>query len=316
MNRTVAGIATALAFIPATAIAGVSDDLVFCSKLAATKERVACYDAAARLAARGAATERTPARLVTREAADRPESAAPVVIASNNTFQGAFATIGGSYGISSPRQAQVFSPLFSLSDANVSDQFTAQGWSGRATAGYNATIGNFLFGVELAGRFGHEAAKANAAAVQPMLPFFGSFGPSSSSYDIKNDAGLHLAGRVGATFGDTLAFLRGGVGVSHIVETATSDARALTLCSGWNTSGLCTITAQGTLQAYSASTWVPSAVVGAGIEHNIGPAFVRLEAELEALSLHQKRLGNIGQSGNVAEPYWFARAIAAVGIRF
>lgn len=315
MQTKLALAALALANLPFAAHAAVSDDLVFCSKLNSPKERIACYDAAARIAARGtvAAQAPAPARMVTKQAADHPGSTAVAEPIERNRFQGAFATIGGSYGISSPRSASV--GVGGFFTANFSDQFVAEGWSGRATAGYNATIGNFLFGVELAGRFGNESASGDAGAFTPLQPFFGLFGGSTASYAIKNDIGLHLAGRAGVTFGDTLAFVRGGVGVSRVTESAALDGRNLFSCTQFN--GInCVAFVPGTLTTQTKRDWIPSALIGAGFEHNIGPAFVRLEGEIEAVALHNRTFGGIAQSGMPAEPYWFARAIVAAGIRF
>lgn len=139
---------------------------------------------------------------------------------------------------------------------------------------------------------------------------------STASCDIKNDIGIHLAGRAGVTFGDMLAFVRGGVGVSRITESAAVDARNLLSCTQFN--GInCAAFVPGALAIQSKTDWLPSAIIGAGFEHNVGPAFVRLEGEIEAVALHNRTFGGgVGQSGAAAEPYWFAHVIAAAGVRF
>jgi len=49
-GRIITGLSLAVAvFSPSGALGGISEDLVFCSKLRASGERLACYDAAARL---------------------------------------------------------------------------------------------------------------------------------------------------------------------------------------------------------------------------------------------------------------------------
>src|SRR4051812_30628849 len=91
-----------------TSFADVSSDLLFCSKQASPRERISCYDAAARIAAnvgpsRIIRSAPTPAALISAPAAD---TAAPPVYTSaaeRNPFQGVYAAIGGSYGFSSPR---------------------------------------------------------------------------------------------------------------------------------------------------------------------------------------------------------------------
>jgi hypothetical protein len=100
-----------------SAHAGVSDDLVFCSKLGNPKERIACYDAAARIAARPTPTT-TPARsniLATQEAADHPIAPATAPT-RNSSFDGAFFSIGGGYGVANPRTVNLTSAGFGASD--------------------------------------------------------------------------------------------------------------------------------------------------------------------------------------------------------
>jgi hypothetical protein len=166
-------------------------------------------------------------------------------------------------------------------------------------------LGNFLFGVEIAGRFGDERA---ALSVVTTSSFFGQTGTTTSSYEIKNDAGLHVSGRLGAALGDTLMFVRGGAGVTHISEIATFDARNLTPCTFF---AGCLTVAVG-----SKERWTPSATIGAGIEQNFGSFFARAEGEIEAIALHNTILSTAGNAGAAAEPYWFARVIASVGMRF
>jgi hypothetical protein len=299
---------SAAAFIatPLTAAAQASPDLVFCSKMASPRERIACYDAAARIASVGKTTTRAVAApIITREVADYPVNMAPM---AKNPFQGAFAAIGGSYGFSNPRSANLATVGFGFSD-----MLSAKGWSGRAAVGYNATLGNFLFGAELAGRFGSETA--SVSTVSTGSTFFTGNGVAFSDYQIKNDAGLHVAGRIGMTFDQTLVFMRGGVGASHISERASFDARNFSSCTNFF-NGVCTAFQSGILSTGAKSNWIPSAIIGAGIEQNFGAFFVRAEGEIEAVALHQTLLGGAGNAGTAAEPYWFARVMASVGVRF
>src|SRR5438477_3403591 len=241
--------------IATAAQADVSDNLVFCSQLSVSRERIACYDAAARIAENHPSASHRKAALVTAPAADK--SAGPVYspVIEKSHFNGAYATIGGSYGISSQRNVIIGSPL--------ADSVSAQGWSARTTLGYNATISNFLFGVELSGRYGKESATTSLAGTNSGFPIFGQ-------YSIENDTGVHIAGRAGLFFDNTLVFVKGGIGVSHMHESALSDTSAFFF---------------GSRLTGNRTRWLPSAIVGAGIEQNFGRVFVRAEGELEAVSL-------------------------------
>src|SRR4051812_36265122 len=207
----IAAVITTIAVFEGSARAGVSDDLVFCSKLSNGKERIACYDAAARIAAnvapsrlnRGAA----PA-LASPPAADTAAPPVYVPVAEKSPFQGFYSTLGGSYGFSSPRTVSLSAPIF----ASISDTLTAEGFSGRATIGYNATLSNFLFGAELAGRLGRESVSLHN--VQPASAFIGLNGSTVFDYQLRNDAGVHIAARAGVLCDNTLVFARVGVGAS------------------------------------------------------------------------------------------------------
>src|SRR4051812_2470021 len=114
-GKLAAGLAT-VALFPCAALASVSDDLVFCSKLANAKERISCYDAAARIAAAASSHSAPNSQpiLVTRQVADHA-MAAPIA-PTHNRFDGAFLAVGGGYGIANPRTVNPASILFSNTD--------------------------------------------------------------------------------------------------------------------------------------------------------------------------------------------------------
>ena len=312
-HRLLATIITTIAISQGPALARVSDDLVFCSKLSSPKERIACYDAAARIAANAAAIQRGgPARtLVSAPAADTGGPPIYTPAAEKNRFQGGYAAIGGSYGFSSPRTVNLFGLGFGL----PSDAVSAQGWSGHANIGYNVVgASNVLLGAEISGRFGHESASTSATSTASPLMFLQS-GSAITRYEVVNDAGLHIAARAGLLFDQTLIFLRAGVGASHVRESGSFDARNSVTCTNFVNSA-CVTSIPGTLSSASRSRWIPSAIVGAGIEQNFGPAFVRAEAELEAVALQATSLQSVANTGATSEPYWFARVMASVGVRF
>jgi len=315
--RLIASAITTITIFQGPAHAGVSDDLVFCSKLASPKERIACYDAAARIAANGSGVRasRTGASptMVSAPAADTGTQPPPALATPERTsFRGGYAAIGGGFGVGSPRS-------FALPGAfsTVTDSISPHGWSSRGVAGVNAVVGNFLFGTEFAGRFGDEGANASIVSTPGSLgALFLLSGKAITSYSVKNDAGVHVAARVGVTFNDTLAFVRGGVGATHIRESATVDATGLFSCIAVSVSGACLSTLPGPLQGAVRSRWAPSAIVGAGLEHNFGPIFGRLEGEIETIASQQTPFVGLGSAGATSEPLWFARVMASIGVRF
>jgi len=292
--------------------ADVSADLLFCSKQVSPRERIACYDAAARIAASGAAqrvARQSGPALVAAPVADTAAPPTYTPLVEKNPFQGLYAAVGGSYGFSSPRSISINSPIFS----GFSDTRSAQGFSGRGAIGYNATLSNFLFGAELAGRFGRETISAHA--VQSLPQVFALTGPTNFDYQLQNDTGLHIAARGGLLFDGTLLFARAGVGASHVQENGSVDTRGITGCSIFGQFG-CIAPFAGALTVAGKSRWVPSAVFGVGAEHNFGPVFARIEGEIETLALQQTIFSGVGTSGATSEPYWFARVMASVGLRF
>src|SRR5436309_759116 len=128
-------LALAVAIVIATlshALADVSADLVFCSKQANPRERIACYDAAARIAASATTVRvarRTGPALITTPVADTPAPPAYMPAVEKNPFQGLYAAVGGSYGFSSPRSVGMSSSIFT----SFSDSLSAQGFSGHAS---------------------------------------------------------------------------------------------------------------------------------------------------------------------------------------
>src|SRR3954468_24789264 len=76
--------------------AEVSDDLKFCGSLKSGAERLACYDAAARIASKPAAA-RTVTRTAPADAQPAIATKAPVLepLPARNPFDGYYAAIGG-----------------------------------------------------------------------------------------------------------------------------------------------------------------------------------------------------------------------------
>jgi hypothetical protein len=296
--RTMFALATcAIASLPLGAQAAVSDDLVFCSKLTSPRERIACYDAAARIAAASTKPSAPARELVSRPVADAPAASFRPV--KQGSFEGFYAAIGGGYGVSGPRAATITANIFNPA---LNDSVYPNGWVASGSVGYNIVFDRWLVGLELDGRIGNERAQTEQTNVAP-----GGFvtGTEFMSYGIKNDAGVHLSARLGAIFGDTLIFTKAGVGASHITETAIDDSRAAAFCLGACLSG--------TLRTTSKTAWVPSYLFGVGLEQNFGSLFVRTQAELEAAALNETRFAAGNATSNL---FWTVRALAAIGFRF
>ena len=276
-----------------------SADLVFCSKMPSARERISCYDAAARIAA----TSRQPTIAVAPVAAKSPSLApeGPAVVIDVPRFQGFYAALGGSYGLGAPFNFSVFDTLQFF-------QGTASphGASFVGSLGYNLQISHAVVGVEFSGRFGQEHfAASNTATVNDPL---GIIGTSTASYAFNVDSSVHAALRAGLAVNDTLLFAKAGAGIAHFSQTATSQGAA-TNCQtiNFNTNPISCVLRQPIVlgHALSQSGWLPSLLFGLGIEHNFGPFFGRIEAEAEATS----------RFTTSPDLFWSARAMAAVGVR-
>jgi hypothetical protein len=315
MRTLIAFAAVAFIAAPISAAADVSADLVFCSKRTDKGERIACYDAAARVAAR-------PQRAVPRPRDDTPMVSPTAAMAyvtkappapELSSFDGFYTAFGGAYGWSTARPSLVTgAPSIFLSDSLI-----LSGPSGIGAFGYNQTFGRLLIGIELDGRWGSE--KASSFSMGNV-----GFNPSGPvSVTSTNDAGIHLAGRVGGFIGETLIYGKIGAGLSRFNDHYFGNSTGLssTFCTA-----TCDVlrTINGAVLSGSTETWLPSFVLGAGIERNWDRFFVRLGTEAEMVAAHSIAVNVTGptgatiggQSGNLNTAFWTVRAIAMAGIRF
>jgi len=301
---------TTIAIFQEPALAGVSDDLIFCSKLSNSKERIACYDAAARIAAnaaggRGRAGVAPPSAMVSTPTASIdavPYKALPQQVAT--PFQGAYASIGGAYGLGSPVNLSSFDAVQSVYQVTGSPH----GASIVGSVGYNIQFGNLVTGLELSGRYGRENFGDTGPLVSVNNGQFGVVGTSVSSSGFNVDASVHAAIRAGLAFGDTLIFAKAGAGMAHANEFARSQVNA-TFCQTSGFAGndfVCLQRSPLGSVSMSNQAWVPSILFGLGIEHNLGPVFGRVEVEAEGISRFNQTL----------DWYWTARAMASVGVHF
>jgi len=294
--------ASVAASLPLAAQAAVSDDLVFCSKLTSPRERIACYDAAARIAAtaggrnRGAAA---PAMVSAPAAA--PYKAPPQ---EKTPFHGAYVSIGGAYGLGSPVNLSTFDGIQQIYSVTGSPH----GPSVVGSVGYNIQFGHLVTGLELSGRYGRERFSDTGPVVSVNGGEFGLIGTSSPSSGFNVDSSVHAAIRAGLAFGDTLAFVKAGAGMAHANEFARSDVKGTRCDFSIFVVDRFVCGQRGTLASIvnENNAWLPSVLFGLGIEHNFGPVFGRIEVEAEGISRFNQNL----------DLYWTARAMAAIGYRF
>jgi hypothetical protein len=307
MKNIAALVVLVSSYLPANA--EVSDDLKFCGDLKSRVERLACYDAAARIA--GRAKPPAPARAATLavDAQASPPAKAPTAPPIRNPFDGYYAAIGGGYGVGSGRDGVVAGPL---DTAGVALTSTA-GPNASAVLGRNVAFGWGIVGLELDARWMGEKA---TGTISPGP--FPNFGIPVMTYSYKNDAAVHAAIRVGATFDDLLVFAKAGLGATHVSESFTADERNVTQCLVFGLGGCVAFGPPSTLGTVQTSSWLPSAIFGVGVEKNWGPVFARLGADLEAFNHATSSAAAPGVRGSSASSQimWTTRGTAMIGLRF
>lgn len=279
-----------------------SEDLVFCSKLADSRERIACYDAAARIAAaRGKQAAPQAARAEGHRVPVVTKADPAPVMTVPAPFAGYYAAGGVGYGIAEPRSFSIIGPVVFTSGTE-----NPQGWSGGGAVGYNFQSGSLVLGLELSGRAGRESDSSSGVfvvtqtngLVTAQAPFF---------HEFNVDAGIHLSGRVGAAFGNTMVFAQAGIGAAHTVEAAATGAGFLCTSLVFIGSILTCTAAVSTPATFVETTqWQPSALFGIGLEQNYGSWFGRFSAQAEGIK---------GPAGS-NDFYWTTRALGMVGFRF
>jgi hypothetical protein len=305
------GAIVALALLPGTSFAA-SGDLVFCSKLPDKTERIHCYDAAARIAESAKVAPRairsTPQSTPPTDAMARAGSAvvqkAPAIVELNR-FAGWHGAIGGSYGIASSHNAFVNGLVSSLHQA-----VNPSGAAVVGSIGYNVPHGSWIFGIELAGRWGGEEDSLQRSILIPA--FATGFGDLQTyqQYQYKNEGGVQLAGRVGMSFADTMLFAKLGVGAARLThqfvlnQTPQTPLQfSLLPLASWA----------------STAIWTPTYVAGLGIEQNFGRVFIRLSGEMEYMNPQVTDginvSGGFAGSATANEPIWTARGLAMIGAR-
>lgn len=216
-------------------------------------------------------------------------------------FDGSYVALGASYGITEPVEAidLAFYRSFTLHP---------RGASFAGAAGYNFQRGRFVAGLEFAGRFGEEAA-TRAGVFTERYEFVTL---ANTEYQrMGTSASLHASLRAGTAIGNTLLFVKAGVGGAELTSVRRSSIRS-DFCgsTAWIDGVLtCTSFNGGSFTSSFAQIsrhWYASAVAGAGIEYDYRRLFVRLEGEGEA----------VFEGAFRQEVFWIARTKLMVGVRF
>lgn len=331
--RSIAILAVVSTLTGTVAQAEVSADLKFCASLGSSKERLACFEAIAR-----GTTGQPPHRQL---AASPPPTRAFAAAAQadlghprltnapqtpNHAFAGAYAAIGGGYGTMNGRSASITSSALSYYGNSVSVD-SANGASINGVAGINLPIGETgVVGIEFSGRFKGETAERTVfTSIADNLSQTSH--STMATYRLENKAGLHLSARAGATFEDWLIFTKAGIGATSIEEVFTLDGSQIPkTCTNYYASYQQSFCYQwigpGGVSSVTTSSWVPSALLGVGVERNFGALFVRLGADAE---IFRKPLtsvstpppaGLIGSSSATDDIQWTVRGTGLVGYRF
>jgi hypothetical protein len=294
----------AAAMVAGEARAEISADLKFCAGLKVSKERLACYDAAARLERSHPVVVQEPVAI----AQVSPVRTKP----RPSRFAGAYVGGFGGYDVA------VNSPGTGSSYVPFTSPDSMQGAFAGGLVGYNVVEGSLLFGVEARGRYSFGKAEDSAPSpFNSVRPFpihisscFGSgcgSGPFSPDWEgqpivaatkytslFKRPYSADLSFRSGFVFNDWLLYGRGGAGIEKTTSVFISDDSKSRYCNspvykrtqvstdafdtfvvgcGSTSGGLITTT-----QVYDG--FAPVLSVGVGIERNFDAFFLRAEAEL------------------------------------
>lgn len=307
--------------------AEVSSDLRFCGGLKSSAERLACYDAAARIAARPPVRPPVVADRAERPALDAQASLptkAPILqLPMRSAFDGYYLAAGGGYGVGTGREARVsgnYTTTF-LGDLNFQNTI---GGSAHFAVGRNIVFDRGFVGFELAGRYGGEGESVSSSSFSFFSPTL--IGSGIDSYRYRNNAAVHAAIRTGIVFDDLMIFAKAGIGASRIAESFTADERGISLfiCPNRSPLGSCFLPGAPAPGIASANTtsWLPSAILGVGVEKNWGQFFGRLGADFEVINNPRTLITDTDVSGSSETPgsagqySWTVRGTAMVGVRF
>lgn len=312
-----------------TARADISKDLKFCSGLQSPKERLACYDAAARIES-GAAKSSAHIPL----ASLKPKPITPAearTIQQSSSFNGTYVALGSGYDFNVATATSYPNvPLDSLYGPKLG-----------LIVGHNAVSGPLLIGFE--GRAQYDFAKSSAShylgSVNYALPHMTSWmwcGSCDNNYlnnypfpgntpvtltsstnttmQIKRPWMADFSVRAGMLFGDLLIYSRLGAGFEQTERTVTNDQSSSSVCNNpiyarsrpgpqevrIDLTGCGSITG-GPITVDKTISYDPIVTLGFGFERNIGPVFIRGEAEM----INHLYSGYYTPAANIAAGYRF-----------
>lgn len=294
--------ASVLVGTAAGARAEISQDLKFCAGLKISKERLACYDAAARIEGRkDLQVERAGTAVMPRTATSNAMAYAPPPVATRSRFDGAYVGVTGGWDIAA---TTLRDPTYSLYYFPEIPSDAIAGAKVGLVGGYNVTIDRMLVGME--GRWQHNYSVATASngyssagQTPPFVTYnsINSFTVLDSSINttrLSHPDQLDFSVRAGILFGDLMVFGKVGAGIESTKMTYTADRRQAVDCVspiiqpvtmyGYTNSQVtgCAATANGTITSSSRNSINPVAIFGGGVEYNYGNVFARIEAEMIA----------------------------------
>ena len=216
------------------------------------------------------------------------------VAAANRGVGGFYLAAGLAYGLPSKRAFSLVDgfacpgvgvpyicPVSLGGASGCSTTANLAGLTGHAMAGWNVGGPNGLVtGLELRGRLGREGGNGRlGGSTLVSIPGLAAYtNTASGAYRGNLDAGLALSGRLGYAFSGIMPFVRAGLGMARLAEQVDFDATGSRSCAV----GPPVTCTSGGVVAWRSTRWLPSAVLGAGIEVPYGRVFVRLDGEIEA----------------------------------
>ncbi len=286
--------------------ADISADLKFCAGLSISKERLACYDAAARIekrADRKVATRAAPSLSALNAMAYSLPAVPPKL-----RFDGAYAGVTAGYE---------FAMTAAKSGWNYDvPQDSLRGPRFGAAAGYNVTSDRLLAGIELRGQYlnARNSASSLSGFGNPTLPhFLGSCwgcgqGPSATTWpgaislnssvlqniEISRRWQADISVRGGVVIQDWLIFAKAGLGAEETRSVYTMDQSGSKTCNSPTVSAQqsgqmtnyyatgCSSIVSGPVTISTSWQLTPIAIFGMGVERNFGDYFARAEAEMTA----------------------------------
>jgi hypothetical protein len=159
------------------------------------------------------------------------------------------------------------------------------GATAHAIFGWNLTGDQgWVSGFEVRGRLGREGGTGRLGGTsQITIPGIPAYTNSATGfYKAGLDGGVAVTARYGFNISGFVPFVRAGLGMARLTEQVDFDATGSRFCTLSGAPPAVTCTSGGTVASRS-SRWLPSAVLGAGLEIPYGRFFARLDGEVEAV---------------------------------